>query len=153
MSINDPHDPLTMCLQHALRRIHGSLSRERRLAGVTCLLVAVFICCYLPFWTVYMCLVRREGGFVKSFPFSHPRQSWRTLVVTSPVAGIRLSLPGPERARAGVRAVADPRQRRARPRGLHRLQRGLQTRRQANPPLFCLSPKLNLKKCIYNMSS
>ena len=51
---------LTMCLQHALRRIHGSLSRERRLAGVTCLLVAVFICCYLPFWTVYMCLVRRE---------------------------------------------------------------------------------------------
>ena len=62
MSIHDPHDPLTMCLQHALRRIHGSLSRERRLAGVTCLLVAVFICCYLPFWTVYMCLVRREGG-------------------------------------------------------------------------------------------
>lgn len=59
---------LTMWLQHALRRIHGSLSRERRLAGVTCLLVAVFICCYLPFWTVYMCLVRREGGFDKSFP-------------------------------------------------------------------------------------
>ena len=61
---------LTMWLQHALRRIHGSLSRERRLAGVTCLLVAVFICCYLPFWTVYMCLVRREGGFDKQ-EFSH----------------------------------------------------------------------------------
>ena len=51
-------DPLARLRAQALRRVHTHVTRERRLAGVTCLLVTVFICCYLPFWTVYICLVR-----------------------------------------------------------------------------------------------
>ena len=51
-------DPLARLRVQALRRVHTHVTRERRLAGVTCLLVTVFICCYLPFWTVYICLVR-----------------------------------------------------------------------------------------------
>ena len=33
------------------------MSREKRLAGVTFVLVMVFMSCYLPFWSVYICLV------------------------------------------------------------------------------------------------
>ena len=50
-------DPLARLRAQALRRVHTHVTRERRLAGVTCLLVTAFICCYLPFWTVYICLV------------------------------------------------------------------------------------------------
>ena len=50
-------DPLLILRQHAWSRIHQNITKERRLAGVMCLLVVVFLVCYLPFWTVFLCLV------------------------------------------------------------------------------------------------
>ena len=50
-------DPLLILRQHAWSRIHQNITKERRLAGVMCLLVVVFLICYLPFWTVFLCLV------------------------------------------------------------------------------------------------
>ena len=52
-------DPLSILRYQTLRRIQGTVTREKRLAGVTALLVSVFILCYLPFWSVYICLVRK----------------------------------------------------------------------------------------------
>ena len=103
---------LTMWLQHALRRIHGSLSRERRLAGVTCLLVAVFICCYLPFWTVYICLVRADMDRVKL----------NIMPLTAIMSGLLPLVSGAQYASGGAHTVADPGQRRHQPRHLHRVQ-------------------------------
>ena len=50
-------DPLAVLRYQTLSRIQGNVSREKRLAVVTCLLITVFILCYLPFWSVYTCLV------------------------------------------------------------------------------------------------
>lgn len=50
-------DPLAVLRYQTFRRIQGNVSREKRLAVVTCLLITVFILCYLPFWSVYTCLV------------------------------------------------------------------------------------------------
>lgn len=49
-------DPLSILRYQTLRRIQGTVTKEKRLAGVTFLLVTVFILCYLPFWSVYICL-------------------------------------------------------------------------------------------------
>ena len=50
-------DPLLILRQHAWSSIHQNITKERRLAAVMCLLVVVFLICYLPFWTVFLCLV------------------------------------------------------------------------------------------------
>ena len=50
-------DPLHLLRQHAWTRIESHITKERRLAAVMCLLVVVFLFCYLPFWTVFICLV------------------------------------------------------------------------------------------------
>ena len=50
-------DPLLILRQHAWSGIHQNITKERRLAAVMCLLVVVFLICYLPFWTVFLCLV------------------------------------------------------------------------------------------------
>ena len=51
-------DPLTILRQQAWVRIQTHITKEKRLAAVMCLLVLVFLICYLPFWTVFLCLVR-----------------------------------------------------------------------------------------------
>ena len=50
-------DPLAILRLQAWTRIQSHITREKRLAGVMCLLVVVFLICYLPFWTVFLCLV------------------------------------------------------------------------------------------------
>ena len=50
-------DPLTILRQQAWSRIQSHVTKEKRLAAVMCLLVIVFLICYLPFWTVFLCLV------------------------------------------------------------------------------------------------
>ena len=50
-------DPLSILRYQTWRKIQGNISREKRLAGVTCILITVFILCYLPFWSTYICLV------------------------------------------------------------------------------------------------
>ena len=51
-----PNDPI---LQHFLlmeKRAKATNARERRLALVMSVLIGVFILCYLPFWSIYICL-------------------------------------------------------------------------------------------------
>ena len=55
------------------------MTRERRLALVMCVLVGVFTLCYLPFWSVYVCL-----SFIASCPppsaFTMAMVQWMTLI-------------------------------------------------------------------------
>ena len=49
-------DPLAQLRWRAHKKIKAGIARERRLAMVMCILVGVFILCYLPFWSIYVCL-------------------------------------------------------------------------------------------------
>ena len=63
-----------------------NVKRERRLALVMSLLVGVFMLCYLPFWSVYVCL-----SFIPSCPPPSPLSmamvQWMALLnsLTNPV--------------------------------------------------------------------
>ena len=54
-------DPLQQLRWHAHMKIKARVARERHLAMVMCLLVGVFIFCYLPFWTLYVSLAFCES--------------------------------------------------------------------------------------------
>ena len=49
-------DPLQQLRQDAHRKIRARVVRERNLAMIMCLLVTVFMLCFLPFWSLYICL-------------------------------------------------------------------------------------------------
>ena len=70
---------LTQQFQQAQRRVRVTVVRERRLALVMSLLVGVFALCYLPFWSVYVCL-----SFIPSCPplspFSMAMVQWMALL-------------------------------------------------------------------------
>ena len=55
------------------------VTRERKLALVMCVLVGVFTVCYLPFWSVYVCL-----SFIASCPpptpFAMAMVQWMALI-------------------------------------------------------------------------
>ena len=66
-------DPLSILRQQAWSRIQNHITKEKRLAAVMCLLVFVFLICYLPFWTVFLCLVSTViniGGIPQTSTFN-----------------------------------------------------------------------------------
>ena len=70
---------LSQQFEQRMRRGREMVTRERRLAMVMSLLVGVFTLCYLPFWSVYVCL-----SFIPSCPpptpFSMAMVQWMALI-------------------------------------------------------------------------
>ena len=112
-------DPLTILRQQAWVRIQSHITKEKRLAAVMCLLVVVFLICYLPFWTVFLCLVRNPPLQLK--------------ILRVQLSGILLSLHQPLSQGDGLHSMADPHQRPGQPSRLHWLQHPVQNCHQTSP--------------------
>ena len=81
-------DPLSILRYQTLKRIQGNITKEKRLAAVTCVLISVFILCYLPFWSVYLCLVSTQSLMARQDMHRNNNWIWKQVKLNQDVISI-----------------------------------------------------------------